>query len=255
MWFKLVQSNWQGLCSFSCKQLQHRRREAHQTEQALWLWSLTLQAKVMPAFTFLTSNQSEARSALQKLASHCWSCLDSALNSAGVVWVEAMGCRATQQARAGIQSGSGLQRPAAEGGRVVHPHICSAHEWAHNEPNAVQPGTSGWLCVFVLIFYICVSSAGLLVSCRERSVSRESLNVAPWGGSSGCCADDEKSRRSDSLRKAWPSVWPSLLLAASPRLAQRSREMTLQADSECVWSNVQAVKLKHTNYRDNSVDF
>lgn len=30
----------------SCKQLQHRRREANQTERALWHWSLTLQAKV-----------------------------------------------------------------------------------------------------------------------------------------------------------------------------------------------------------------
>ncbi|MEQ2297539.1 hypothetical protein AMECASPLE_035686 [Ameca splendens] len=34
--------------------LQHRQRLANQTERALWHWSLTLQAKVTPASTFLS---------------------------------------------------------------------------------------------------------------------------------------------------------------------------------------------------------
>lgn len=68
--------------------------------------------------------------------------------AAGVAWMEAVCHRAAQEARAGGQSGTGLQRPAAEGGRVVHPHICHSHERSHNKANATQPRASG-LCVCV----------------------------------------------------------------------------------------------------------
>lgn len=68
--------------------------------------------------------------------------------AAGVVWMEAVGNRAAQEARAGSQSCTGLQRPAAEGRRDVHPHICRSHERSHNEPNATQPRASGFVCVF-----------------------------------------------------------------------------------------------------------
>ncbi|KAE8298503.1 Serotransferrin [Larimichthys crocea] len=83
--------------------LQHRRREAKQTERALWHWSLTLQAKVLYGWRLLVTG-------------------------------------AAQETRADGPSCTGLQGPAAEGGRDVHPHLRCSHERPHNEPNTTQPG-------------------------------------------------------------------------------------------------------------------
>lgn len=58
--------------------------------------------------------------------------------------MEAVGRRAAQETRAGCPSCTGLQRPAAEGGRDLHPHLRCSHERPHNEPNAARPGA----CVY-----------------------------------------------------------------------------------------------------------
>lgn len=59
--------------------------------------------------------------------------------------MEALGRGAAQQAGARSQSCAGIQRRTAEGGRDVHPHVRRAHERAHGESDAAQPGTGGCL--------------------------------------------------------------------------------------------------------------
>lgn len=138
MGFYFEQLNRLWFCS--CWQLQHRQREAKQTEQALWHWSLTLQAKVKLASSLQMHSRNGAHRIWRVLSllSEC---------AAGVVRVEDVGQRAAEKARTCSQSRTGLQRPAAEGGCLVHPHICCSHEWSHNRPYATHTTTSRLLCV------------------------------------------------------------------------------------------------------------
>lgn len=117
--------------------------------------------------------------------------------------MEAVGHRATQDAGAGSQSSTGLQRPAAKGRCDMHPHICRSHERSHNKPHAAQP-RAGWhlVCAFstfnVISDILHTIPLSLSVSLRDHNhiISGEWLNVVPYGGSSVHCVNHTKSKRS-----------------------------------------------------------
>lgn len=120
---------------------------------------------------------------------------------AGVVWMEAVGHRATQEAGAGSQSCTGLQRPAAKGGCDMHPHICCSHEQSHNKPHTAQPRAGEPLvCAFSMFNVISnilhTVSLSLAVSLRDHThiIFREWLNAVPCGGSSMHCANRKRSK-------------------------------------------------------------
>lgn len=113
--------------------------------------------------------------------------------------MEAAGHRAAQETRADGPSCTGLQGPAAEGGRDVHPHLRCSHERPHNEPNTTQPGAGGCICVCVFCAAFNASSPSLSVSCRDcPDVPREWLGVVLCGGSSGRCVKHAAGKRSKS---------------------------------------------------------
>lgn len=119
--------------------------------------------------------------------------------TAGVVRMEALGHRAAQETGAGGQSCTGLQRPAAEGGRDVHSHVRRSHERSHNKPNAAQPRAGGCLrvrLVNIVSLHLRIISLCLPVSCRNRDISREWSGAVLCGGSSGRCVNHEESKRS-----------------------------------------------------------
>lgn len=164
----------------SREQLQHRRREAKQTERALWHWSLTLQAKVTLACTDVSHCNIEhwiGEFVLTRFSMVCES-------AAGVVWLEAAGHRAAQETRAGGQRCSGLQGPAAEGGRDMHPHVCCSHERSHNELNAAQPraGSLSFCLVrrsnWVLFHQVCLCPAEVTTSPESGEAVCDAVEAA-----------------------------------------------------------------------------
>lgn len=113
----------------SSPQVQRRLRESERTERALWHWSLTLQAKV-------TRTPIAIRPCRRPLNGGSGS-VDAA---AGATRLEAVARRAARQEGAGRQGGPGLQRPAAEGGRLLHPHLRRSDERPHHDPDPIQRG-------------------------------------------------------------------------------------------------------------------
>lgn len=85
--FKIHLLHW--LWFILCRQLQHRRREAEQTERALWHWSLTLQAKVILATLSPLTLQKLAIELVKPillLSVVTWCCLRCRCCTAGGYW-------------------------------------------------------------------------------------------------------------------------------------------------------------------------
>lgn len=161
---------------------------------------------------------------------------------AGVVWMEAVCHRAPQEAGAGSQSCPGLQRPPAEGGCDMHPHICCSHERTHNEPHAAQPRAGGpLLCAFsmfnVIVDFLSTISSRLSVSCRDHNhvIFREWLNAVTCCGSSEHCVNHSRSKRSkgNHQKRVSLSVWQRLESRAFPHLTQWSRKLRMECLSNC----------------------
>ena len=133
----------------------------------------------------------------------CLVCLGTC--AAGAVWMEAVGHWAAPEAGAGGLSCTALQRPAAEGGRHVHPHICCSHERSHNEPHAAQPGTSGYPSGHISYHFTmrAVSSSLSCVLQRSRHLQRVVRRCAlRWKQRALCKPQREKAAIEQPRKKS-----------------------------------------------------